>query len=364
MHRESGIKNSGYYKSMKKLRIAQLILPWFALPVEKYGGTERIVFQLTEELVKRGHDVTLFSVGETKTSAKLEYVLDKPAGLQKDVMATLKSSFYLLMHVANCFEKSKKFDIIHSHAQLLPLPFAASVKTPSLHTFHRTFEFEKEDERAFLMRYGFLPFTSLSNSHRIPGLNFIATVYNGIDTNVFVPSPNPRKDYLFWAGRIIDKKGPLEAIQAAQKTQIPLIMAGKITDEDYFNNQLKPHIDGKLVKYIGEIPQQELIGLYQNALATLFPIKWSEPFGLVMTESMACGTPVVAFNQGSVPEVLRDGLTGFIVEPKAAIEGLADAIGKTDTIKRENCRKHIEKNFTIDRMVDEYEKLYHRLANV
>lgn len=348
---------------MRKLRIAQLILPWFKLPVDKYGGTERIVYQLTEELVKRGHDVTLFSVGETKTSAKLEYVLDSPVGLQKDVMATLKSSFYLLMHVANCFEKADRFDIIHSHAQLLALPFAASVKTPSLHTFHRTFELEKEDERVFLMRYGFLSFTSLSDSHRIPGLNFVATIYNGIDTNVFVPSSRPRKDYLFWTGRIIDKKGPLEAIQAAKKTQIPLIMAGRITDEDYFNNKLKPHIDGKQVKYIGEISQRELIGFYQNALATLFPVKWDEPFGLVMTESMACGTPVIAYNRGSVPEVLQDGLTGFVVDSTKGVKGLVEAVKKIDQIDRKVARRHVEENFTIEKMVSEYEKLYQKLIN-
>lgn len=353
----------------KKLRIAQLVLPWISLPPRGYAGTERVVYNLTEGLVKKGHQVTLFSVGESKTSARLEYVFEKPLGLQTDVMKTLKSSFYPWIHVANCFEKQDQFDIIHSHAQFLGLPFAAVAKTPSIHTFHRIFQFVNQDELDLVKRYGSrLNFTSISNSQRIAGINFVATVYNGIDINKFAPTKNPERDYIFWAGRVIDKKGPMEAIQVAKQLNTPLIMAGNITESDYFEQNIKKEIDGKLIQFIGEISEEEMIKLFQNAKLTLFPIKWNEPFGLIPVESMACGTPVIAYANGGVKETIIDEKTGYLVEEKVGIEEL---ITKTETIldmadeqyKKmcQNCREHVVNNFSLQKMVDDYEKIYYSL---
>ena len=258
----------------KKLKIAQLVLPWIPLPPSGYAGTERIVHYLTEGLVRKGHDVTLFSVGESKTSAKLEFIFERAMGLQEDVMKTLKSSFYPLLHVANCFEKQDKFDIIHSHAQFLALPFAAVAKTASLHTFHRVFDFKSQDETDLVKKYAKLNFSSISNSQRIPGINFVETIYNGVDTSFYKPIENPKRNYLFWAGRIIDKKGPEEAIAVANKLSIPLIMAGKITEMEYFEKKIKPFIDGKLISHFSDISAEKMIKIFQNALLTLVPIKW------------------------------------------------------------------------------------------
>lgn len=353
---------------MKPLRIAQLILPWLPLPPPGYAGTERIVYNLTEGLVKKGHDVTLFSVGESKTSAKLEYLFEKSFALQSDVLKTLKSSFYPLMHVAHCFEMQDSFDIIHSHAQFLGLPFAAISKTPCIHTFHQVLEFQNQDEKDLVYRYRKLPFTSISNAQRVQNLNFISTVYNGVDTNLYTPlSTPPQRTFLFWAGRVVEKKGPKLAIQVAKKLGFPLIMAGKITDHDYFETQIKPEIDGKFIRFEGELSENQMITFLQNARATLFPITWNEPFGLIPVESMACATPVISFANGGVKETVPDGVGGFLADP---IVGLEDLIVKTKAILELDdesylkmcnlARLHAESNFGLTKMIDGYESLYYK----
>lgn len=354
---------------MRRLKIAQLILPWMPLPPPGYAGTERVVYNLTEGLVKKGHDVTLFSVGESKTSAHLEFVFEKAFGLQPDVMQTIKSSFYPWIHVANCFEKQDQFDIIHSHAQFLALPFAAVSKTPSLHTFHRIFQFNAQDENEIIKRYGpKLKFTSISNAQRIPGVNFIATVYNGVNTNLFKPQLESKKDFIFWAGRIIDKKGPLEAIKTAKKINIPLILAGKITEPDYFETLIKPEIDNKLIQLVGELSEKEMIKLFQQAKVTIVPVKWNEPFGLIPVESMACGTPVVAYPNGGLRETVVDKITGFLVDEKKGVNGLVEKTDYILKLDKKNyqkmciaARNHVVKNFSIEKMINEYEKIYYSL---
>lgn len=354
---------------MKKLRIAQLILPWLPLPPPGYAGTERVVYNLTEGLVKKGHQVTLFSVGESKTSAKLEFVFEKAFGLQPDVMLTIKSSFYPLIHVANCFEKQDQFDIIHSHAQFLALPFAAVCKTPSLHTFHRVFQFSAQDEKELVKKYGpRLKFTSVSNAQRIPGINFIATVYNGVDIHLFKPGKNDKKDFIFWAGRLIDKKGPLEAIKVAKKLNVLLIMAGKITEPDYFETVIKPEINTKLIKLVGELSEKEVIKLFQQAKMTIVPVKWNEPFGLIPVESMACGTPVVAYANGGLRETVLNKITGFLVNEKRGIDELAEKTNYILRLDKKNyqkmciaARNHVINNFSVEKMVINYEKIYYQL---
>lgn len=362
----------------KKLRIAELILPWIALPPKRYGGTERIAHFLTEELVKRGHEVTLFSTGDSKTSAKLEFIFKKALGLQPDVIKTLGSSFYPLMHVANCFEMQDKFDIIHSHAQFLGLPFAPIARTPSLHTFHISFDSANEELKTLLARYKYLNFSSLSNAQRIPELNFVKTVYNGIDMENFKPLEGAKRDYMFWTGRLTDKKGAGEAIQAAKTLEIPLILAGKVTDEGFYKEFAEKEIDGKLIRFVGELTENEMIGYYQNAKLLLAPIKWNEPFGLMLVEAMACGTPVIAFSNGAIPEVIKDNITGFIVEQNAGqgnftikiegVDGLCEAVKRIYAMSdgeyqlmANNCREHVKNNFTIDKMVENYEELYYQI---
>ena len=352
------------------MKIAQLVLPWIPIPPPGYAGTERVVAALTEGLVKRGHDVTLFSVGESKTSAKLEAILPKALGLQADVMGSLKTSFYPLMHVAHCFSFAERFDIIHSHAQFLGLPFAALVKTPTIHTFHREFAFKTADETELVSRYGRLNFTSISNAQRIPGINFVATVYNGVDTNIYIPTEKPSGDYLFWAGRVIDKKGPLEAVMVAKAVGLPLVMAGEVTEPAYFEKTIKPHIDGRMIRFLGDETPGGLVKLYQNARATIVPTKWNEPFGLVPVESMACGTPVVSYANGWVVETIVDGVTGFLVPETSGVAGLIEKAKEIIALDSDSyhamsakARQHVGENFSIEKMVEGYEEVYKKILS-
>ena len=351
-----------------KLKIAQLVWPWISLPPPGYAGTERVVYNLTQGLVKHGHEVTLFSVGESRTSATLEAILPKALSLQNDVMGMLKTSFYPLLHVAHCFEMADRFDLIHSHAQFLGLSFASIVKTPSVHTFHRVYEFKTQDETDLVKRYGHLNFTSISQAQRVPGINFIDTVYNGTDIDRYIPGKEIRQDHLFWAGRLIAKKGPEEAIAVAKALNMPLVMAAEITEPEYYESQIKPHVDGKFIQLILEISQSEIIKMYQNALITLVPIKWNEPFGLVPVESMACGTPVVAFANGGVRETIFDGKTGYLVPESEGVAGLVAKtrailnLTKTDyALMSQACREHVVAHFSIEAMVNGYEKVYQKL---
>lgn len=369
---------------MRKLKIAQLVLPWIPLPPKGYGGTERIVYWLTEGLVKRGHEVTLFASGDSQTSAKLSSIAPKALTLQEDVHATISANLYPLCHVASCFNRASEFDIIHSHAQYLGLPFSAAVKTPTIHTFHRKFE-GLPDEEFLVKQYRDLNYVSISNSQREFGLNFVATVYNGIPLKDFEFSPK-KGDYLFWAGRVLEKKGPQEAIEVAKRTKLPLKIAGVITDPSLFK-KLKPFIDGRKIAWYGELIPQQMTSFYQNALVTIFPVKWREPFGLIPVESMACGTPVVSYACGGASETIVDGKTGFLIEPdvnkiepgsfvkgakfkikKKGVEGLVEAVkimkqwnDRTMRRCRLACRKHVEENFTVEKMVEGYEKVYQKV---
>ena len=356
----------------RRLKIAQLILPWIKLPPPGYAGTERVVYNLTEELVRHGHQVTLFSVGESKTSAKLAFVFKKAFGLQPQVMQTIKSSFKPWIHVANCFEQQDQFDIIHSHAQFLALPFAAIAKTPSVHTFHRSYQFTSQDETDLVLRYAKkLNFISISNSQRTLDLNFVATVYNGVDTNKFKPAKNPKRNYLFWAGRVIEKKGPREAIKIAKALNYPLIIAGKITELAYFEKYIKKEINTRLIKFVGEIHEEEMIKYFQQAKLTLVPIKWNEPFGLIPVESMACGTPVVAYANGGVRETIINKRTGFLINEK---EGLSKLIEKTKNILNmtqtqyntfcKQAREHVVNNFSVGKMANDYERTYYKILGL
>jgi glycosyltransferase involved in cell wall biosynthesis len=349
---------------MKSLRIAQLVLPWIPLPPPGYAGTERIVYHLTEGLVKRGHDVTLFATGDSKTSAKLDAILPQALGLQATVHVTLTGSFHPLLHVGHCFEKAGDFDIIHSHAQFLGLPFAAACKTPTVNTFHQIYEFTKKDEEDLVMHYKDLNFVSISNAQRREGIHYVSTVYNGVDTDIYKPTEQPTRDYMFWAGRLIDKKGPEEAIVVSERLGMNLVLAGEVTDPAFFEEKIKPRIDGVKIQLAQHENREHLINLYQHAKVTIVPTKWNEPFGLVPVESMACGTPAVSYDRGGVSETIAEG-TGFLVKEEEGVDGLTRRVKQILEMSPdqygqlcEKARNHVVEHFSIDKMVDGYEKVY------
>jgi len=347
------------------MRIAILAPPYLPVPPKQYGGTERIVSLLTEELVVRGHDVTLFASGDSVTSARLV----SPVGNALGNDGTQKGSALLpLLHYSDCFRREKDFDFIHSHAQYLGLFLAEKSAVPVVHTWHGSFyEGEvPEEKRRVLQVFQNQNFVSISKSQQegMPHLHYIGNVYNGLSLQAYPFVEKPKGTYLLWVGRIVEKKGPLTAIRVAQKIQMPLIMAGAIDpiDRPYFEEVIQPHIDGSHVVFHGELEEKELVSLYGNAMATLYPITWHEPFGLVMIESLACGTPVIAYDRGSVSEVIQDGKTGVIVPIEQGIEGLMNAVSSIQRISRMDCRTSVESRFTIGRMVDSYEKIYNHLV--
>ena len=355
----------------RKLKIAQIAPIWYDLPPEKYAGIERIAYYLTEGLVRRGHQVTLFATGNSKTSARL--VSLRKRSLSEDNIPW-SDTFWELEQLSFAFRHWQEFDIIHSHIGLRALFFQDFVKRPVLHTFHNPI---------YSKRRVLPPSIQILNLHRkttnacfisksekkLSPVNLRAdwVVYNGIDANLFKFNQKP-KDYLLWVGRVCDYKGIENAIDAAEKLNAKLLLAGKIDAEkkEYFEEKIRPRLSKK-IRYLGEVGEKELVSLYQGARAFLYPIEWEEPFGLTMVEAQACGTPVVAFKRGSVPEVVRDGKTGFVVpfldkSGKKNIKGIIEAVKKTENIKRIDCRRWVEENFTIEKMVENYEKIYYQMA--
>lgn len=350
---------------MKKLKIAQLAPLWETIPPKKYGGIEIMIDRITSELVKRGHEVTLFATGNSKTTAKLESVF--PRSLFEEKVDWFHRSQNLI-NAANAFSKAGDFDVIHSHMMDNALFFTETTSTPVLTTLHNVLPSPKQKYNDDYITFEYYAnktnFVSISfnqRTHTNIKLNYIDTVYNGIDINSFEFNPKP-ENYFAWLGRIHQGKGMWEAFHAAKTAKRDLIAAGNITcdsDEKYFKT-VEPMIDGVRRKYIGEVGLKEKNKLLRGAKALLFPIRWEEPFGLVMAEAMACGTPVIAFNRGSVPEIVKHGKTGFVVEDE---KGLIDAIKIIDKIDRAECRKHVEKHFTIERMVDAYGEVYEKIIN-
>ena len=348
---------------MKKLRIAQIAPLWEPVPPKKYGGIEIMMEKIINELVRRGHSVTLFASGNSKTKAKLNSVFPKSL-IEMNVDWYHRSQN--LINVSNAFRLADQFDVIHNHAGDNAMFFTQGTKTPVVTTLHNvlpTVKSKESDEyiayKYFAKKTNFISISLNQRMHTDIKFNFVDNVYNGIDVDKFKFSPK-YKDYFFWLGRIHYGKGLAEAVEVARKIKQKLIIAGNITcksDEEYFA-EIKSKIDGKNIKYVGEVSEKQKIKYFSNAKALLFPIRWEEPFGLVMAEAMACGAPVIAFNRGSVSEVVKNGKTGFVVKNE---KEMINAIKNIDKIKRENCRAHVEKKFTIEKMVDNYEKVYEKI---
>jgi glycosyltransferase involved in cell wall biosynthesis len=336
------------------MKIAQVAPLWERVPPKRYGGIELIVKLLTDELVRRGHEVTLFASGDSITSAKLKTVHPQALRLDPNIK---EPGVYEHMLLADVFQNAHQFDVIHSHFGYQALSYSSFVKTPTVHTIHCAFS---PDNEKIYSRFAWQKFISISEAQREPrlGLNYIHTAYNGIDTSVYAFNPEPvQPPYLAFVGRISPEKGPIEAIKIARAVGLPLKMAGKIdvVDKDFYTELVEPLIDGEQIQFLGEVSHEDKVKLLSGASVTLFPINWREPFGLVMIESMATGTPVIGMGLGSVPEVIAHGKTGYVCH---SLETMIEMVPKAMTIDRHTCREYVVSRFSVESMTDEYERAY------
>lgn len=350
------------------MRIAVVAPPYLPVPPIGYGGTEKIVSLVTDGLVENGHDVTLFASGDSSTKAKLVSIFPQALG---NSGFSKTSALLPLLQYRECFLRQDEFDIIHNHTQYLGLFTFEKAKPKVVHTWHGSIYKDEttEEKRLVLEKFKNSNFISISNNQReaMTDLNFIQTVYNGVDLSEYSFAESPKNSYLLWLGRITEKKGPLPAIKVAKELNMPLVMSGTIDpiDQEYFDSVIKPELNTKIITFYSELKKiEEIKKLYQNALCTLYPISWHEPFGLVMVESMACGTPVIAYNIGSVPEIVTDAKTGFIVDPAIGIAGLKDAVKRIGQIKRSDCRKDVVARFSKERMTKDYIEAYKKLVEI
>lgn len=339
------------------MRIAQVSPLWESVPPPAYGGIELVVALLCDELVRQGHEVTLFASGDSVTSAKLESVHPRALRLDPEVK---EYSVYEALQLGHVYERASEFDVIHSHMGCAALPYARLIKTPTVHTLHGVFTPDNRKLYSFAKEQ---PYVSISNTQREPelGLNCVATVYNGIDVNShqFFSQPD-EPSYLAFLGRMSPEKGPHHAIAIAKAVGLPLKMAGKVdvVDRQYFETEIKPHIDGQQIQFLGEANHVQKNNLMGRALATLFPITWREPFGLVMVESMAAGTPVVAMHLGSAPEVIADGTSGFLCNN---VDECIAAVRKIAQIDRQGCRNYVANRFSAQQMAKGYAAVYQQV---
>ncbi|MEM7554636.1 MAG: glycosyltransferase family 4 protein [Cyanobacteria bacterium P01_A01_bin.84] len=338
------------------MKIAQVAPLRERVPPPTYGGIELVVSRLTDELVRRGHEVTLFASGDSQTLAKLEAIYPRALRLDPNVN---DYDLYEMLELSQVCQRAGEFDLIHSHIGMMALPMAGLISTPTVHTLHGSFT---PDTTTACSYHKQQPYVSISNAQRMVDLNYVGTVYNGIDIGDYHFYPEASEQpYLAFLGRFSPEKGPHHAIAIAKKTGCNLKMAGKIDEVDvkFFESEVAPHIDGKQIEFFGEVSNAEKAELMGKASATLFPITWREPFGLVMIESMASGTPVIGMNLGSVPEVIDHGVTGFVCQ---SYDEMAQMVSKTLELSRHDCRKYVENTFSVSQMVDGYEEVYRKLV--
>ena len=339
------------------MRIAQVSPLYESVPPQQYGGTERVVSYLTEELVAQGHEVTLFASGDSRTSARL--VPCVPRSLRTDPDCTDQFSPHVVM-LGRVVRQAAEFDLIHYHVDYMHYPSSRVMGTPHVTTLHGRLNLA--ELQPLYREYRDIPVVSISDAQRLPlpGANWQATVHHGLPPDRLHLEPGPGR-YLAFLGRISPEKRVDRAIEIARLADMPLRIAAKVDrqDRDYFETVIKPLLRDPLVEYVGEIGEHEKQEFLGQAYALLFPIDWPEPFGLVMIESLACGTPVIAWRHGSVPEIIDDGETGFIVEGRRAA---AEAVRRVGTLDRGRCRAVFESRFTAGRMAREYLAVYRRLV--
>ena len=339
------------------MRIAQVAPLAEAVPPKLYGGTERVVAYLTDALVELGHDVTLFASGDSDTKATLCPIWPRALRLDPDVKDHFAPLFMQLETVAR---RAHEFDLIHCHIDYFGYPLLRRLGTPSVTTLHGRLDLP--ELQSLYRLYGDIPVVSISDSQRVPlpEANFVATVLHGLPQNL-LSKGDGRGGYLAFLGRVSPEKAPDAAIRIAARAGIPLKIAAKVdrVDRDYFKTTVEPLLGQADVEFIGEIREDQKQEFLGNAAGLLFPIAWREPFGLVMIEAMACGTPVIAFENGSVPEVLENAVTGFIVHSE---DQAVDAVRRIGTLDRTRIRGEFERRFTAQRMAKNYLKLYERLV--
>jgi glycosyltransferase involved in cell wall biosynthesis len=338
------------------VKIAILAPPWFAVPPSGYGGIEWIVWLLADGLTERGHEVTLFASGDSRTKATLESVFEQaPSEL-------IGRSLPELRHVLACYERAGDFDVVNDHTGPLSAVLGGLSTTPVLHTVHGPLDGEPGEVYARIG--GLAPSVglvsiSLNQRRPKPDLNWVANIPNALDLEHYPCKPH-RGDYLLFLGRMNHEKGAHRAIAVAMEVGLPVKLAGKVQErkeKEYFAEFVEPHL-GESIEYLGEVNHGTKVELLQNARATLFPIEWEEPFGLVMIESMACGTPVIATRHGAVPEVIEEGRGGIVVDH---FREMAAALERVDEIEPLECRRYVEERFAPERMVADYERAYEGL---
>ncbi len=342
------------------MKIAQIAPLAEAVPPRLYGGTERIVSYLTEQLVRDGHEVTLFASGDSRTSAEL--VSGWPTALRLDP-GVRDSVPYTLMMLDEVRRRAEEFDVLHFHIDLMHFPLFRDIAARTVTTLHGRLDLP--DLRPFYGKFPEFPLVSISNDQRrpLPGAGWLATVYHGLPVDLLHPSRRPAGGYLAFLGRISPEKRPDLAIEIARRVGLPIKLSAKVdaVDRDYFESRIKPLLDLPGVEFVGEIGEAQKGEFLGNAAALLFPIDWPEPFGLVMIEAMACGTPVIAFRRGSVPEVLEDGVTGYVVD---GVGEAVRAIDRLDRLDRTAIRRRFEQRFSAARMTRDYVALYESLTAV
>jgi glycosyltransferase involved in cell wall biosynthesis len=339
------------------MRIAQIAPLTEAIPPKLYGGTERVVSWLTEELLELGHDVTLFASGDSVTAARLEPMWPRALRLDDSVRDPMALHISMLERVRR---QAAEFDILHFHLDYFPFSVFSRQSTPFVTTMHGRLDLQ--EHQTVFNAFKSVPVVSISNAQRgpVPQARWLRTVYHGLPASLLRPRA-VKSDYLAFLGRIAPEKAVDRAIRIAVRCNLPLKIAAKVdrVDRDYFEREIRPLLSLPGIEYIGEIGDEDKSEFLSGAMALLMPIDWPEPFGLVMIEAMACGTPVIAYRSGSVPEVIEDGLTGFIVDSEAAAADVID--NRVRLLSRERIRARFEERFTARRMAGEYLEIYREL---
>lgn len=339
------------------MRIAQVAPLYESVPPRLYGGTERVVSWLTEELVRQGHDVTLFASGDSLTNASLIPICTRALRLDSECVDSLAHHIQLVERV---LQVKEEFDIIHFHIDYLHFPLSRRENLQQVTTLHGRLDIP--DLVSLYREFSEMPVVSISNAQRKPlsWINWHGTVHHGMPEDTFTPQLEDGK-YLAFLGRVSPEKGVDRAIEIALRAEMPLKIAAKVdrADKEYFEHHIKPLLESELVEFIGEISDLEKNEFLGQAAAFLFPINWSEPFGIVLIESLACGLPIVAYPLGSVPEIIEDNVSGFLVN---SVEEAVKAVANISKISRKDCRRAFERRFTSQRMANDYLSIYQRIA--